>query len=94
MSNELQLTQEDITELCRFPLRGHRYEFVAGEQRKDGKFPLYLRDVVFVSNGNSSHWSRRNPQKVWRTFTSAKDVVRAMNEAVYLLNYRRNGKGN
>jgi hypothetical protein len=90
--SELALTQEDIAELCSFSLRGYRYEFFAGEQRKDGKFPLYVKTLILVQNGNRSYWSRRTPKKLWREYDNAQSSVKAMNEAVYVLNRHRNGK--
>lgn len=88
VGHSLKLSPENLEALIALPLGTRRYEFIEGEQRKDGKFPLYMKTITWVSNGNFSYWSRRSPRKLLQAFDSAEDRRTAEKEIRYLFTRR------
>lgn len=76
--------------LNELPIKGHRYEFIAGKARKDGKFPVYMKDIVLVQNGNQTYWSRRAPKRLIEVKAAHFESVLLVRDCVYVI-LRRSG---
>jgi hypothetical protein len=83
--NDLKTTQKNLSRLMDMPIRGHKYEFSVGNPRKDGKVAVLVKDIVKVTNGNQSYFSRSSPAKTFQVCESVLSANQVVKECVYVI---------